>query len=352
MTTFIQLHVLTFVPPANLNRDDTGAPKTAIVGGDLRLRLSSQSLKRAWRTSEAFEKRLKGHLGTRSKRFGDEIRTRIAGKVNEAQALAITQKVISVFGTPEDGKGETKTGRTKELAFLSPTEMMAAQELADRLVNGETIDDKKYADLVLKRADTAADIAMFGRMFASQPAFNREAAVQVAHAITTHRVAVEDDFFTAVDDLNTGEEDAGAGHVGGTGFGSGLFYIYLCIDTAQLVRNLGGDAELARAAVTALVEATALVLPSGKQNSFAAHGRAHFMLAEKGSAQPRTLAGAIAKAIPEREAGEKSHKELLDLREKYARAYGAGDMTEYKLSVLDGLGTLEELMAFASDWKV
>lgn len=352
MTTFIQLHLLTFVPPANLNRDDTGAPKTAIVGGEMRLRLSSQSLKRAWRTSEVFETRLKDHLGSRTQRFGEHIRQHLIDKgVAADKTLATTLKVIEVFGKPEDGKGDAKATYTKQLAFISPAEKAAALELAEALARGDEIDEKKLPAMVLKRADTAADIAMFGRMFADNPDFNREAAVQVAHAITTHRVAIEDDYYTAVDDLNEGREDVGAGFVGEAGFGSGVFYLYLCIDVDQLVRNLGGDAELAKSAVAALVEAAATVAPNGKQASFASRVRTHFMLAEKGSAQPRTLASAFAKAVEPKKAMEESHKRLIEMRDRFARAYGEEDVASVAMDLEAGQGSLAEVVAFATNWK-
>jgi CRISPR system Cascade subunit CasC len=351
MTTFIQLHLLTFVPPANLNRDDTGAPKTAIVGGDLRLRLSSQSLKRAWRTSDIFEKQLQGHLGQRTLRFGEEIQTRLReGGADDKKALEITRAVIQAFGKP---KAETDKSPvyTEQLAFISPAEREAAFALADRIAAGEKFDDKKkIAAEVLKRADTAADIAMFGRMFADHPDFNREAAVQVAHAFTTHRVAVEDDYYTAVDDLNTGVEDMGAGFVGEAGFGSGVFYLYLCIDANLLVANLAGDTALAKAALAALIEAAAKVAPNGKQNSFASRVHTSFLLAEKGSEQPRTLAGAFAKSIKAPDALEASRDGLRKLRQNFAAAYGEGDVTALEMSVEEGKGSLAGIIAFATDW--
>lgn len=352
MTTFIQVHLLTFVPPANLNRDDTGAPKTAIVGGETRLRLSSQSLKRAWRKSDLFAARLKGHLSDRTRRFGEEIREHLVAQgVAEDKALDATLKVIEVFGKPEDGKGDAKVTYTKQLAFISPAEKAAALHCAEAIARGEEYDTKKLAAMVLKRADTAADIAMFGRMFADNPDFNREAAVQVAHAITTHRVAIEDDYYTAVDDLNEGRDDLGAGFVGEAGFGSGVFYLYLCIDTGQLVRNLGGDEELAKSAVAALVEAAATVAPNGKQASFASRARAHFILAEKGDAQPRTLASAFAEAVKPKDAMAQSHKKLIDRRSRFAKAYGDEGAAFIVMDLEDGQGSLAEITAFAIDWK-
>lgn len=352
MSTFIQLHLLTFFPPSNLNRDDTGAPKTAVVGGEMRLRQSSQSLKRAWRTSTIFAEKLKDHLGSRTQRFGEHIRQTLIGEgIAAEKALSAAKEVIKVFGKPEDGKGEAKETYTKQLAFLSPDEKTAALDLARAIAGGKAVDPKSHAGLVLKRADTAADIAMFGRMFADNSDFNREAAVQVAHAITTHRVAIEDDYYTAVDDLNDGSSDLGAGFVGEAGFGSGVFYLYLCIDADQLVRNLAGDTELAASSVAALVEVAATVAPNGKQNSFAAHGRAHFILAEKGSAQPRTLASAFAKALNPKEAMEKSSSVLLDRRDKFAKAYGDDGVSSIKMDLDKGEGALADIIAFATDWR-
>src|SRR5208283_2940475 len=94
--------------------------------------------------------------------------------------------------------------------------------------------DKDLAKAVLQTADGAVDIAMFGRMLADNPSFNRDAAVQVAHAFTTNAVEIEDDYYTAVDDLKRKDEDAGAGFVGEAGFGSGVYYFYLCIDRELL----------------------------------------------------------------------------------------------------------------------
>jgi CRISPR system Cascade subunit CasC len=221
MARFVQLHLLTFYPPANLNRDDTGRPKTAIIGGVERLRISSQSLKRAVRTSDVFKTKLDGHLAERTQRVGADILKHLVEKgMEQKPALATARKIAEVFGKLEDEKAD-KPSYIRQLAFISPEEREAAFALADKALAGEAIDPQP--DAVLAKVDTAADIAMFGRMLADNADFNREAAVQVAHAYTTHRVTVEDDFYTAVDDLKTKAEDAGAGFVGELGFGSGLY---------------------------------------------------------------------------------------------------------------------------------
>lgn len=282
MSRFLQLHLLTFYPPSNLNRDDTGRPKTAVIGGTTRLRVSSQSLKRAWRTSSVFRTALDGHLASRTQRLGEDIQAHLVGRgVEGAKALAVARDIAEVFGKVKDAKDD-HPARIEQLAFISPGEREAALALADRMAAGEAA--KPEASDLLRRSDTAADLAMFGRMLADNPDYNREAAVQVAHAVTTHPVPVEDDFYTAVDDLKRPSEDAGAGFVGEQGFGSGVFYLYACIDRPLLARNLGGDEALATTAVAALVEAAATVSPGGKQASFASRARAHYVLAERGDA--------------------------------------------------------------------
>jgi len=208
-------------PPANLNRDDTGRPKTAIFGGAPRLRISSQSLKRAWRTSDVFETKLEGHLGKRTQRLDQEIEAHLQahGAATE-EARKIAREVADLFGKikPEKDKNPTYL---EQLAFVSSSEREAALKLAERIAAGDQV--ALESETVLRPVDGAVDIAMFGRMLADDPDFNREAAVQGAHAITTHRVVVEDDYYTAVDDLKRPAEDAGAGFVGEAGFGAGVF---------------------------------------------------------------------------------------------------------------------------------
>jgi CRISPR system Cascade subunit CasC len=352
MTNFLQLHLLTFVPPANLNRDDVGKPKTAMVGGETRLRLSSQSLKRAWRTSDIFLNRLDGHLGSRTQRFGDEIAAHLTARgIDEAKAIEIAREIVSAFGKPKSDKDKNPT-YTEQLAFLSPGEKQAALDLAVARAEGraEPLDPKKTAQSLLKAADTAADIAMFGRMFADNADFNREASVQVAHAITTHKIAIEDDFYTAVDDLKRPSEDAGAGFVGNAGFGSGIFYLYICIDTDLLTANLGGDRALAKGAVAALVEAAANVAPNGKQASFASRPQASYILAEKGGEQPRTLAAAFIESVKPGDLLANSIERLENTRGKFEHAYGPLDLTHEIMSVPEGKGSLAEIIEFCTVW--
>ena len=345
MTRFIQIHMLTVYPPANLNRDDLGRPKTAMFGNCTRLRVSSQSFKRAVRTSDAFRTALEGKLGDRTKRIGELVERHLLeqGVAGDA-ARKHARTVAGLFGKPKPETDKDPT-HTEQLAFVSPAEHAAALDVGMRLTQG-TLTEVKAKD-VLRRTDTAVDIAMFGRMLADNPDFSREAAVQVSHAITTHRAVVEDDYWTAVDDLKTAEEDAGAGMIGEAGFGAGVFYTYLCIDHDLLVRNLGGDEALASIGIEALLRAAATTSPSGKQASFASRARASFVMVEKGEDAPRTLAAAFVKPVDADDLLSASVQALKETRRRFTDAYGEGCAMRAMDLTAESTGTLDEIAQFA-----
>ena len=348
MTDFLQLHLLTAYGPSNLNRDDTGRPKSVVFGGAPRLRVSSQSLKRAWRTSDVFESKLDGHLARRTQRLGKDVHKRlIQGGMAEDEALEAARSIAGVFGKIR-GKDAGEPTFIEQLAFISPDERADALALADRALAGENIETPKADDL-LRRTDTAADIAMFGRMLADDPKYNREAAVQVAHAITTHRAVAEDDYYTAVDDLKSRDEpeDAGAGFVGVQEFGAGVFYLYVCVDRGLLLRNLDDTQAVRDAGLAALVEAAATVGPRGKQASFASRARAIYVLGEKGTAQPRSLAAAFLKPISGGDHGQLSVDALESFRDRLDTAYGPCADDRYTMNCITGAGTLAGLIEFA-----
>lgn len=366
MARFVQLHLLTSYPPANLNRDDLGRPKTATMGGANRLRISSQSLKRAWRTSESFQSALSGHLGTRTKEKGREIYQALLEQgVKEKQAMTWAQAMAGVFGKlkvlPKKQKEALKEASDAErraalmteleieqLAHISPEEGQAINTLiASVAESGEAPTDEQLN--LLRARHTAADIALFGRMLASSPAFNTEAAAQVAHAISVHKVTVEDDFFTAVDDLNDGQEDVGAGHMGETEFAAGLFYLYICIDREQLARNLSDNTALADRTLAALIEAAATVAPTGKQNSFASRARASYILCETGDQQPRSLSVAFLNPAAGMDLLPTAIDRLMQTRANMDKAYGACSDNAKTLNAVTGEGTLEDIIACATE---
>jgi len=359
MTDFLQLHLLTTYPPSNPNRDDLGRPKTAIVGGRMRQRISSQAIKRAVRESEAFCTALVGHKGERTQRLGQVVLAHLVEKgVVEEKARAIARGVAEAFGKLEereaDKKGKAKGGpepvRIRQLAFVSPDEKRLALDLADEVVAGKPMPkEKELAKALLRKADGAVDIAMFGRMLADNPDFNREAAVQVAHAFTTNAVDIEDDYYTAVDDLKESSEDAGAGFVGEAGFGAGVYYLYVCVNRDLLLKNLEGDRALAARGLEALVRALAESSPTGKRNSFANHVRAEYLLAERGDAQPRSLAGAFTLPIDASDPLADSVERLVEKRAAFARAYGQ-DWREEKVLYVGApdSATLADVAVFAA----
>lgn len=344
MTMFVQFHLLTTYPLSNPNRDDQGRPKQALIGGAPRLRISSQSLKRAVRESSYFAQDLAGHTGTRTRRLATELKAELVGQgVDEDQADKIATDIGVAFSKLEKASTNATT-----LAFISPDEWALARELAAKAVAGEALPkDKDLRKAVLRHADGAVDIAMFGRMLADSPDYNRDAAVQVAHAFTTHRAQVQDDWFSAVDDLKTREEDSGAGHIGEHGFGSGVYYKYACVNVDLLIENLGGDRALAGRGIASLARALATATPKGKQNSHAHHPRAGFIRVERGRQQPRDLSGAFHSPVaPEERA---SIEALTVMADKIDRAYGTSFDDMLAMDVALGVGTLDEIATFAAE---
>ena len=351
MSRFVQMHILTAYPPSNPNRDDLGRPKTAIIGGISRMRISSQALKRAIRTNDAFRSALTGNLGERTQRMGDKVRLHLLEQgASEDKALEIARNIAALFGKIK-GEKDANPAYTEQLAFISPEERAAAFDLAEKALSGEALPkEKELAKQVLITADGAVDIAMFGRMLADNPDFNRDAAVQVAHAFTTSRVDIEDDYYTAVDDLKTAEEDAGAGFIGEAGFGAGVFYLYICVNRELLLKNLSGDTKLAGRALSALVRAAATASPSGKKNSFANHVRAEYLLLESGDSQPRSLASAFTKSVGSGDQLAESVKALKKQRTAFEKTYGKDWSDDIELHVGEETSaTLDELATFAAE---
>ncbi|MBI6550290.1 type I-E CRISPR-associated protein Cas7/Cse4/CasC [Xenorhabdus lircayensis] len=345
MSQFIQLHLLTSYPPANLNRDDLGRPKTARMGGFERLRISSQSLKRHWRISDLFQDALADHLGFRTKRFGFQVYQRLLnGGVKEKQATEWASAIAEVFGK----KKKDEPLEIEQLAHISPAEKEATFSLVDKLIAENRTATKEELNL-LSKAKIAVDIALFGRMLASSPAYSVEAACQVAHAISVHSVTVEDDYFTAVDDLNDGKSDSGSAHIGETGFAAALFYSYICINKSLLLENLAGNEALANKAIAALTEAATKVAPSGKQNSFGSRAYASYVLAEKGEYQPRSLSVAFLKPIDDEDQAIDAITALEKQVKNFDNVYGACADTRYSINTVTGEGSFAELVQFVTD---
>jgi CRISPR system Cascade subunit CasC len=280
----VELHLLQNFAPANLNRDDTGSPKDCVFGGHRRARISSQSFKRAIRTAFTTEKLIGAtNLSERTKRLVEAIAEKLAKRgYDETMARAVATTLLA-----EIKLKVVKDDKTEYLLFLAESEIAAAVEIAAKYwtalseaaarsqagtrAKTEAL-PKEIKDELLKSLDggRAADLALFGRMIADLPEKNVEASCQVAHSLSTNKVEMEFDFYTAVDDLKP-DDNAGADMLGTIEFNSSCFYRYANVDAEHLVKNLGGDVELAGRTLTAFLRASVEAIPTGKQNSMAAH---------------------------------------------------------------------------------
>lgn len=335
MSLFLEFHLIQNFAPSNLNRDDTGAPKDAIFGGQRRARVSSQCFKRAVRLAASEHELLpQANRGIRTKKLKALLLERLAGRDAE-EAGAKIEVALGAAGlkVKDDGK-------TEYLLFLGEGEVSAFAALIeqhwDELPVGGDKKSKKDAKAslpaeIVKKAKAlldggkAVDVALFGRMLADLPSVNQDAACQVAHAISTHRVEREFDYFTAVDDKGDADE-TGAGMIGQVEFNSATLYRYAVLDLRKLLANLQGDRELALSAVEAFTRALALAIPSGKQNSFAAHNPPEFAGLCLRHATPLSLANAFEKPVAPRAdqaLTEQSVERLAAYEGKLAAVYGS-----------------------------
>jgi CRISPR system Cascade subunit CasC len=227
---------------------------------------------------------------------------------------------------------------------VSQAELTAIDALVETKIQDHTFKPSDDDLKLLRKDNIDVDIALWGRMLASSPDMNIEAACQVAHAFSVNAVTIEDDYFTALDDLNDGREDAGAGHVDDAGFGSGLFYSYICVNNELLLKNLGGNKALAKKTIEALIKAITTVTPSGKQNSFATRAYACYGLVEVGNQQPRSLAMSYLKSISVKNENlaEQAIKELEQHRDNFDAVYGK--CTTASFNAVAGTGKVEDVI--------
>ncbi|MCZ0858386.1 type I-E CRISPR-associated protein Cas7/Cse4/CasC [Actinomyces israelii] len=300
MSTYVDIHVIQSLPPSCVNRDDSGSPKSAVYGGVRRLRVSSQSWKRAARLY--FNNLLDASdVGVRTKRVAELLAARIAEDAPDLaeSALDLVGEVFKLakikLSAPRKKDGPLESGY---LLFLSTSQIARLTELAIAAArSGETL-DAKAVKKIFKEAH-AVDIALFGRMVADNTDLNIDAACQVAHAISTHAAENEYDFFTAVDDekSRSEEEDAGAGMMGTVEFSSATMYRYATVNADMLRHNLG-NGEAALRALEVFIRGFCLSMPTGKQNTFANRTVPEAVVVAVREDQPVSLAGAFEEAVP------------------------------------------------------
>jgi CRISPR system Cascade subunit CasC len=297
----VELHVIQNFGPSCLNRDESGAPKDCEFGGHRRARLSSQAQKRSSRLYAEQNGLLDPEmLAVRTRRLADECAKELATRGREEdKAYQVVASALNSIKKKDKKSFVTDKGVTQYLLFIGKNKI---KELADfceehwtELDAGDSENVKKGMEKLIKE-DKAVDLALFGRMLADLPQHNVDAACQVAHAISTNRIQMEFDYYTAVDDLNP-EDDEGAGMIGTTGFDSPCYYRYAHLDLGQLLKNLGGDAGLARTAAEAFIKSFVFSIPSGRQNVFAAHNPPSMVLAVVKDGMPANLGNAFAKPV-------------------------------------------------------
>ncbi|MDO4244095.1 MAG: type I-E CRISPR-associated protein Cas7/Cse4/CasC [Actinomyces sp.] len=301
MSTYVDIHIIQNLPPSCVNRDDSGSPKSAVYGGVRRLRVSSQSWKRATRLY--FNDLLNtSDVGIRTKRVVELLAAKVTDRAPELaeSALPLAESVFKATKiklSPPRGKKDAPQ-ESGYLLFLSTSQVARLAELAiSSARSGDSLDVKEVKK-IFKEAH-AVDIALFGRMVADDTDLNVDAACQVAHAISTHAADNEYDFFTAVDDekSRSEEEDAGAGMMGTVEFSSATMYRYATINLDMLVENLGDRAAALRA-LEVFVKGFCLSMPTGKQNTFANRTVPETILVSVRDDQPVSLVGAFEDAVP------------------------------------------------------
>ncbi|WP_067812282.1 type I-E CRISPR-associated protein Cas7/Cse4/CasC [Actinomadura kijaniata] len=342
----VELHILQSFAPSNLNRDDTGSPKSATFGGVQRARISSQCLKRTTRLALPDYGLTPAEVGVRTRQLANEAAALLESRDHDpASAKAVAAAALNELGLGV----KDKTGESEYLLFVRSD---AAARLADictqhwdtllTKAGGKKVKGGKGGDITELRelvdASRAVDVALFGRMISDNKGFNVEAASQVAHALSTHTATAQYDYYTAVDDL-LGADKTGAGMIGTIEFNSACYYRYANLDLHQLTTNLDGDTDLAHRGTLAWAQAFIHAVPTGKQNSMAAHNPPSLILAVTRPVGTWNLANAFAAPIaPPHVNGapsivQRSAEALLAYYGKLTAAYGSDGHTATLLTI-------------------
>ncbi|QIB68682.1 type I-E CRISPR-associated protein Cas7/Cse4/CasC [Aminipila butyrica] len=332
---YVDLHVLQTVPPSNMNRDDTGSPKTAQYGGVTRARVSSQSWKKAMRDYFK-EHEDKETLGIRTKKIVQSLAKVIMEKepsMDEKSALNLAEAIFN------KAKISTKDQEAKALFFLGgkQREKLAAYGL-------EHADDLQTKELQsILNANQSIDVALFGRMAAEAPELNVDASSQVAHAISTHGITPEFDFFTAVDDL-TSDDQAGAGMLGTVEYNSSTLYRYANVAVHELCFQLGDNKEAVMEALKLFVKGFVLSLPTGKINTFANQTLPNALIVSIRSDRPVNLVSAFENPVKSRDGDGYVAESVFRLKAEFEKInrFAEPPIATFTVGDVEGLGEDKE----------
>jgi CRISPR system Cascade subunit CasC len=388
---YIELHLLQNFAPSNLNRDDTGSPKECVFGGVSRARISSQCLKRSIRQSAEFRRVLAGHEAVRTRRLIVEVAERLSGKRPAPES--VTKVIAEVYKEAGLERPEQRGAASKGQGGADSAEAQAAPEEKDNTklllfmdargideavavfrARWEALGDKAQREAAIVELGNSLvgsarvpDVALFGRMIEmdNKTPFGRlqlgvEGATQVAHAISTHQVTGDEDFYTAVDDLLHGE--TGAGMMGTVFYNSACYYRYANVDHDQLTKNLGGDRELAARTAEAFVRGAIKAIPTGKQTSMAAQNPPSLVMAVVRDDGLWSLANAFERPVRPTEAGGVVEPSIVALDGQWGKLsgmYGVGgirgvwlvEAEDARLEQLGGnrVASVDELIARVRD---
>ncbi|KAB8032262.1 type I-E CRISPR-associated protein Cas7/Cse4/CasC [Fluviispira multicolorata] len=347
---FFEISVLQSFSTVNLNRDDNNMLKTINFGGYNRQRVSSQCWKRAIRNHQDFYNEFKEDFGIRTRIILSEIcKITEVSLENEKISKNIVEFLEKIgFGKSEAVKKKSKakenqtfelleentsqeSHRLMTLFFTSRTEIA----MAANILKKHDFDAGKAATEFIKERKTstlAPDIALFGRMAASDAKLSVDSAVQFAHAISVNEILIEDDFFTGLDDLIKSDDknDSGAAMLGNIQFASPCFYRYACVSYETLLKNLGGDKELALKTMNAFFKSFVHAVPSGKATSTAPHSVPDFILLSATHRQPFSLVNSFLKPVrkdtnPKLSLMENSSIYLIDYLRRNNKLYNWSD---------------------------
>jgi len=319
MTTFINIHTLISHPSSMMNRDDSGMQKTAVFGGSVRSRISSQCLKRAIRQSELYGSAV-AEKSIRTNKF-DDLFELCKKEIPDTDEKMIEDVLLNLGSKVKKEKDKETGVTTRQFDAVQPYAIGAIREAINMVQAGTDLKDLKKIVQI-----PTFDVALSGRMDASCPERNVEAAMSVAHSLTTHSTDIEVDWFTACDDLAA----QGSGHIGTTEFSSGVFYRYASINVDLLAKNVKSTVEEVASIVNIMIRCFAQVTPDAKQKVFAAHNQADFVLATK-SNQPLSLANAFRKPIKNN--GEVMETSIMSLVVHYEKLVSAYELESSALAL-------------------
>jgi CRISPR system Cascade subunit CasC len=366
---FVQFHVLVSYPASLLNRDDVGLAKRIPFGGAVRTRISSQCLKRHWRTYDGVKslKSLKLPESIRSRRTLEKYllepllnegieKKRAFACVSVLQEIMTGHEAKDEQQESESGDNEPSFSSAKQIVVLGRPEVEYLLKVArEACANTNLTDPKSFRKYFKDKKElkenlrglfcgSGLDAALFGRMVTSDFLARTDAAVHVAHAFTVHEEMAEPDYFTAVDDLEKESEELGAGHINTTELSSGLYYLYVVVDVEKLIENITGrkenrlkeDFELAGMVVESLLHTIATVSVGAKKGSTAPYSYASLVIAEIGDSQPRSFANAFLDPIKPSQLLRRTYEALASYVAEIDRMYSDGDYVPQRFVAATG----------------